>query len=922
MKTWFYKSFVFAILVMMLSSIPGWAADLQNYTVVSENEYLNLFINEATTEIAVQEKSSGHVWYSSPQDLRQETIKRGRARDGLRALFTLNYYTPQREARTLNSYTDSVQNEEFTVSFIPDGVRIDYTLGKQWADESYYPIMIAKDKFEALLEKVEDEDDREILQENYTLLNLVERDEDPYAKVLVYGVDFPQVFGDWELIALSGSVLDRYAGAHDTPEEKTKELVEFYTDTIVKYRNDIDRRGLITAKDITCLRNNPMYGLLEGTYPTFDKPEIYRIFNELGYTPQDVIADHTMANLDPPIPNPEVFIVPVIVKLDGSNLVVSIPVQEIKYPIDVLTKEGDLATYLPYSLDLLQHFGAAGTSAEGYIFVPDRSGALIKLNDRKKLGFPSFYASVYGVDRSITPQLEKISDGAQIRLPVYGLKDGDSAFFAIIEDGQALAYLTAELAGKTDSFNKVSSGYVLTPRTTITLYGVDTTRDDRMIDAYSARPYQGNITLRIGFLTGDQASYAGMANYYRSYLVEKHQLQRVTPEEELPFYLELIGGIHDRAVILGASREVIHPMTSYTQVEEIIQELREYGIDNLRVRYTGWSRGGIEHRFPDKVQLEESLGDSADFTRLLQYVDEEGIDLYLDVAFMTVYKDSLFDGFRVGRDAARFLNRAAAKIYEFNLSNFQQIQSKYRYILSPRRLDSLVDSFLKDIRRYDVKGICLRQMGDVVYSDFVDRVATMVDRQQALRITQAQMRKFTDTGYKLMIHGGNDSAFPYASHIISAPTEGSRLQIVDRSVPFYQMAIHGYIECSGMPFNIRQAPQDRILRCIETGEIPYYRWSYADSSAVKDTDFDHLRALNYRHWIAEAAEICGILNPLLNNLRTQAIVNHEMLIEGVYRTTYDSGTVVVVNYNEEAYTGDAVMVKGKDYIISQRSEAN
>ena len=332
-------------------------------------------------------------------------------------------------------------------------------------------------------------------------------------------------------------------------------------------------------------------------------------------TPQDVAEDHKVRSVDPPRPNPQIFTVPVIFKLDGPDLVVTVPADQIQYPINVENAAGDLETFYPYSIDLLPYFGAAYTNAEGYMFVPDHSGGLIYLNNTKKLGLPSYYGAVYGMDRSTAPQIERITDGAHIRLPVYGLKEGDKAFFTIIEEGQALANLSAEIAGKTDSFNKTFARFVLTPRATITLYGVETSLDDKLVDAYSVRPYQGSITLRIGFLTGEEANYVGMADYYRSYLVERHGLQKIDPNSPLPLNVELIGGIHDKQTVAGAPREVIHPMTTYTDAVTVLHDLQNRGVNDVRVRYLGWSKGGIEHFYPNKVQLEKSLERNKTFKR-------------------------------------------------------------------------------------------------------------------------------------------------------------------------------------------------------------------------------------------------------------------------------------------------------------------
>lgn len=926
MKTLSFNSLYLTMLALLLFSAPILANEqyLKDYTLVSENEYLQLYLNEETTEVAVLEKSTNHVWFSSPPNLSTtERIKRGSAREALRATLSLSYYTPDRVARTLNSYLDSVLNGEFTIMSVDGGVRIDYVLGKQWADDAYMPIMIAKEKFEAILEKVEDKFDKQILIEDYTLLTLKETAGDPYERVSVYGINPQQVFGNWDLIALSGPVLQKSLGLRDSPEERKKYLIERLSDTIVQYRADMDIRSLITSADIEHLKNSEVYVLLEGTYPLFDKEEIARIFREAGYRPEDVAEDHVAASIDPPVPNPEVFKIPVVFKLDGPYLTVTIPAGEIEYPIDVLTKEGEIATFMPQSLDLLPCFGAADTRAEGYIFVPDRSGALVALNNQKKLSLPSFFGNVYGVDGSIQPQYERIAQGSMIRMPVYGLKDGDKAFFTIIEDGQALAYIRAELAGKTDSFNKVSCGFTLTPRATITLYGVReegeiVSPDDRLVDVYQSRPYQGDIVLRIAFLTGEDADYSGMARLYRSYLIDRYGLSRVPSDSALPFYLELVGGIHKQEVILGAPREVVDPLTTYSQAREILSQLVDSGIENIKVRYVGWTKGGVHHYYPDNVTLESVLGTRYELDQLIEFADAHDIELYPDVDFITVYRNALLDGFRSGTDAARYLNRDAVKVYDFNIATFQRIPERSYVILSPRRLVGLVTRFLSDFNQYSFSGISLRRMGSVVYSDFRESVDELVDRQQALRMSQEAMSILQSQGLRLLVSGGNDFVFPYASHIVEAPVEGSKFHFFDESIPFYQMVLHGYINYAGEPLNPNVQPKRALLKCLETGSVPYYRWIYSNSSDVKDTLFNYMLSMNYRDWFDEAVELYNEASSVLNRVSGQAIVDHRKLAEGVYRTTYENGLAVIVNYSKDEYKDDSVTVGPESYAVLEK----
>jgi hypothetical protein len=903
-------------LVLLTAQPQVGQANLRGYSVVHENEFLRLYVNAETAEFAVQDKASEEVWYGGLPEVRQETVKRGAARDAMRGMFTLNYYTPSREARSLNSYVDSVLNEEFSVTPSAGGVRFDFILGKQWGEDAYYPVFIQQEKFESLLEQVADRFDRQILEEAYTLIVGEERDYDPYTNVFVYGMDVSAVLGYHELVVLKGKLLDRYIGTNNTPVERLKHYVELVADTIVSRRMDYDRRGLITPADLAFLKTGqPIYALLDTTYPAYYKPELARIFMELGYTPADVAADHSLTTIDPPKPNPQIFRVPAEVKLDGPDLVVTILAGELEYPINVETPTGERATYMPQSMDVLPLFGAAGRNAEGYLFVPDRSGGLMYLNNTKKLPLPSYFGAVYGPDRSVAPQQEQISPGPLVRLPVFGLKEEGRAWLAIIEEGQAIANISAELAGKTDSFNKAYARFTLTPRTTITLYGVQTTQDDRMVDAYAVLPYKGSITIRYKFLTGEAATYVGMATAYREYLVNHVGVQPIDQASPVPMVVELIGGFHDREPVLGAPREVIRPMTTYTQAAQIASDLKARGTDLLRLRYVGWSRGGIEHYFPNTIRLEKALGKKDELLKLLA---ADGVEVYLDVNFMTVMRDTAFDSFRTGKHGARFLNRSAARVFKFDQITLQQIPDKYAYILSPNHLGWVVDGFLKDLAEYPGANISLRRMGSVVYSDNQDREDRAVTRQDALVKVKEQMARLAASGRDLLAEGGNDSAFPYARQIVEAPTDGSVMLIIDEVVPFYQIALHGLIDFSGQPYNLGGVTREKLLKTLETGEIPYFRWSYADSSAVKGTDFAYLLGTTYWDTVDAAAALFSEVKPILEKVRGQAIVDHIKLDEGVYRTIFANGVEIVVNYSDTGVLIDGTYVEGKGYAVHER----
>ena len=79
---------------------------------------------------------------------------------------------------------------------------------------------------------------------------------------------------------------------------------------------------------------------------------------------------------------------------------------------------------------------------------------------------------------------------------------------------------------------------------------------------------------------------------------------------------------------------------------------------------------------------------------------------------------------------------------------------------------------------------------------------------------------------------------------------------------------------------------------------------------MKGTDYDWLYAANFAEWIEDAVGFYREADAVLGRFHGQRIVNHEKLAAGVYRTTYEDGGSVVVNYNQEPYVLGSVTAGG------------
>jgi len=982
------KPKLFALFIVLAFAAPlcTAAATVPNgMQLVAETEYLSLYVNEATTEIAVLDKRSDVLWHSNPPD---RDLRSGAASETLR----IAYATPNTDRVEMDSYNHSVAFGQYTIVPIDNGVRVEYRIGDEYKSVKYVlPQLISESRMNEILSKVASASDRRFILDHYVLISL-ERDPDlpeidlgrstrPWWKFWQTGsrpaIDESSVdsvetilFGGHRLVAKDDTLTSRQQTI-DRLEREIEELrksgeaedsaqmqrllrdlnravsyyesdraklvwtlVSKYRGTIVAQygrvggRSDIQSINDLTQDDFRALRNSPTYML--NTDTPFYLADMEQIFAEAGYTIADMYADHVHYRLEPPIKSLEVFVIPIEYRLDGDSLVVRIPMEEVSYPHEVPTefeldfedpggnviryKEGGKRqTYPLYQIDVLRCFGAAGSDEEGYIFVPDGCGALIYLNNGRT-DYPIYSEPIYGADRSIPVEQAVPYEKQPNCLPVFGMKKGETAWYAVIEKGEAVASVRADIARTRDSYNVVLASFSTMSRMLIDTGG-------GKVMTYQPSLYRGDIQIRYFFLSGESADYVGMAKGYRGYLIAKHGLKRVD-ENSLPMFVEFVGAVTKVQPVMGVPVTVPVALTTFEDATTAVRELLGAGIENIKVRYSGWLSGGLLHDFPARAAAEKALGSFDQFRRLVEFLDKESVDFFPDVRFLEVTtRNTVLDALDIRRDTARFLNGLMATVSEYDPVTLTPSGVNARYILSPSALPDLVDSFLKDYLRYGNKALSLGDLGAEVNADY--HRSRFVDRQRAREIIEEQCKKISQAaGLRTLFTTGNAYVFPYARHIVDVPTECTGHGLENEAVPFYQIVVHGLIDFAGAPINSVADTRKAKLKAIETGGGLYFRWITGDVSILKGTDFADLLNVEYQRWrddaVAMHLEVSGALKPA----RGRLIENHEKLADGVYRTTYDNGYAVVVNYNNTPIQVGGLTIDAYGYWLGMGGEVH
>lgn len=623
-------------------------------------------------------------------------------------------------------------------------------------------------------------------------------------------------------------------------------------------------------------------------------------FEEAGYTEEDLAFDEAeQGGGAGAVAEKPAFTIAIEYRLVDNDLVVTVPASYIQ----------ETSSYLIRSIDVLPFFGAAGSQGEGYMLVPDGSGSLIYLNNGK-VKDEQYVQRIYGDDPNNTRWARgMVSESA--RMPVFGLKNGDAAWFAEVTLGEANGSVTASVGGIRNSYNNVYASFSLRGEDWLEMY---TGTKYQEIQILNAQRFNEDVQVRYSFLAGEEASYSGMAANYREHLIEAGVLKPLEQMDSIPFYLDVLGSYDKRTSFLGVPYKKVHSLTTFEQAGTIVDQLSAQGVQDINMRYIGWFNRGIKHKTPEKLRLDSVLGDKQDLQRLASKLEEAGGKLYPDVAFQYIYNDDL--NFTPASDAARFVTRDVAELHPYNraLNRMDPLKGSY-YLLSAAKLPHYVDKFMQSYTsKLDLSGVSLRDLGDVVGADY--RVSRVIHRDTAKQIVQQSLAKLAEANDTIIV-GGHAYAWAYADHLIDVPASSSSFSITDESVPFYQMVLHGYLPYAGDAINIsdEQNVEEQLLRSIEQGSYPHFVWSYDHSSELKFTAYDEYFSTHYEIWLEKAAamykEASAVLAPVSASHMQERIVHKP----GVIEVKYDNGTSILVNYTEQEAIVNGVKVAPRHYGI-------
>ncbi len=555
---------------------------------------------------------------------------------------------------------------------------------------------------------------------------------------------------------------------------------------------------------------------------------------------------------------------------------------------------------------LLPFMGAAGSDDEGYLIIPDGSGALIHFNNGRT-GAAIYQQDVYGRDDALTIR-KAATTTYDVNMPLFGIVRNGHALMAVVENGDYQAQLNAMVNGQLTGYSNAyfAAQYIHMEANTIMPGSEHST--DVMLPTNTFRD-MGNFTVRYYPLAAENATYADVAAAYRAQLGLKESIADAATQQ-----LEMVASIPSVDTFLGVPYESVRVLTSYEQAAQTLRDFAAEGLNDLTLRYTGWSKQSVRGKMVTGLDLDKRLGGKKAFDGLRQAVKETGAEMVLAVDLIDIYEDG--NGYWSLFAATDSVNSTAKQVPEFLQSTgYQDPEGKPWYLLSPDKVPEAARKLAENLSG-QVEGISLSVLGNTVYSSFGK---TGISRTSAGAYWMDALKTLSGSMQNLSARTASSYAFPYIQQVDSAPCASSRFEVTDTEIPFYQMVTHGAMVLYTEPVNEDGNVRKALLRAIEYGMYPSWRVIAGDTALLSGTDYASWHAASLDAWREEIKNTAAWMAPLGVYAGMQ-MTGHEQVTATLSVTTYANGDMVLVNYGSEDAEHLGVTVPALGYAIKEVSE--
>ena len=516
------------------------------------------------------------------------------------------------------------------------------------------------------------------------------------------------------------------------------------------------------------------------------------------------------------------------------------------------------------SIDLLPDLLTTRVGDDGFYLLPDFSGTLVRFKE---------HTPTITRDRLYMTQTEweKLSV-----MNCFGRKQGTRGTLAVVHKGDFFCHCVTEV--NQNGENRIYPNFGLRHKP-------------------SEPIKQEDKEVIVRFTEGREDGYFDLARAYRDYLVRERGVsplkERLADNPTLAYSVDamrtkIFHGLKPTSLDGNVPMDIY---ATFAQAEEILDAMQAAGIEKAVVTLVGWNLGGHDGAYPQKFPIEPSLGGEKGLRKLIAKAKAMGYqcvphdnhsDMYMagqtydpEVVLRNEDQTPVLGGIWGGGQAAKSCPVAYFDRYGPDVTRIRDLGFEGHYYVDSQSnpLYCCHDPrHPADEEQFALSQVKLTQAYRTLYGAV------------SQEITPAFALPFLD-------EGGQHS--PYNIGWCLQSVEENLKRIIDRVVPFYQLAIHGLItyQESWVHGYRHCGTRKSILRAMAFGARPSMEVSYVNGANGDD----------YKDSIRDVLEGYRIAFEELKGTHAELVEDYEELAPEASRITYANGVTLTVNWGDNAF---------------------
>lgn len=557
------------------------------------------------------------------------------------------------------------------------------------------------------------------------------------------------------------------------------------------------------------------------------------------------------------------------------------------------------------AVTVLPFFYAQIGRPNGFILVPDGSGAIMRL-DGDKSNYAPYEGKLYGDSYLTVPDYQS-AVAEDCLLPFMGLQGEKGGFLAMAETGASHGSVLAALEGQDVNASHVGFRFDLRvqqetfigdPQSYTSKSVIVSQEGDIQLSDFSVRYFLLNSTPDTGLKE--------MAAVARNVVADRVGELKSSPDSAM--YLSTLGAYITEEPVVGFRVKVSKPVTSFAQASTMINQLRRNGLEYLSLIYTGYNRDALRGKITGNLKPDMAVGSVKDMENLSKTVGDGR--LFMAVNPVTLRTDG--NGFTAGRSTIRDLTLKSVKLYRYQRNTTHADRDNPFYLLKTDVATTTLlqaESWLRDT--LPTAGLLIEDYGNKLYGDYGENG---YNREQALQHIRETLKDMSGRA-PICTEQAYYEAAMYSSVILNVPESSSGYDVFDESVPFYQMVLSGTRKIVSRPINNAGNTQRAMLDCVRTGMIPHFELIAGEENLLGEHGVNRFYAASFEAWEPKITDIYKRYKMVYSAINGLTFEDYHMVQDGVYRLIYAGGVELLVNGSTQDVQVDGCTVAAGDFSL-------